>query len=145
MNQVQGPPDVKITWCTSWTDIELLARANNRLVYAMNTCWWKIGDPIYSHPGSGLPCGPRGEVLLETDDPQGFLNAAKNSVAHYGDYGLGVLLIAYHGNIVVPSSGYPTSLENWEQYAAALRELNMFGDVRKDLVKAGLRHSWICN
>ena len=96
--------------------IKALAQHANRLVYAMNTCWWKIGNPIYRHPDGGiLPCGPRGEMLLETDNPLGFIAAAENSVDHYGKHGLRAFVAAYHGNLIA-DNGNPTSLKTWQEY-----------------------------
>jgi hypothetical protein len=70
----------------SLNDIKTLAARSNRLVYAFNTCWWKVGDPIYSK--NGLPCGPRGEMLLETDDPISFIKSAEEFPRFYGKHGI---------------------------------------------------------
>lgn len=107
---------MKLTNTMSLAQIKALAQQSNRLVYAMSTCWWKIGNPIYrtlgEHP---LPCGPRGEMLLETDDPIGFIAAAENSEGHYGKHGLKAFVASYHGNLVT-DDGKPTSFNTWQEY-----------------------------
>lgn len=95
----------------------ILARAvrSSRLVYGSNTCWWKLGDPVYNHREARLPCGPRGEMLLETDKPVDFLKAAEANPSHYGKHGLDAFIAAYHG-FVTTDDGRPTSLDSWDAY-----------------------------
>jgi len=100
----------------SLKDLKALAKQSNRLVYAMNTCWWKIGGPIYSHLDCNLPCGPRSEMLLEMDNPLEFIELAEKNPEHYGKYGLDAFVAAYHGNVIVAKTGLPTSLESWDKY-----------------------------
>ncbi len=88
------------------------ARRCNRLVYAFRTTWWKLGDPPYSK--NGFPCGPRGELLMETYNPQGFIEQAESNPSFYGKHGLDAFVAAYHGNIIVAESNFPTSLERWD-------------------------------
>lgn len=106
---------MKIQYNITWLEIQLLASSTNRMVYAMNSCWWKVGNPCYALAEKGLPCGPRSEVLLETEDPSSFLKAAQNGIAHYGKWGLCALFTAYHGNVLT-DGGLPTSLNEWYQY-----------------------------
>jgi hypothetical protein len=98
---------------TTLEEIKNVAVDSSRLVYGFNTCWWKIGDPVYSRVG--MPCGPRGEMLLETDDPITFLAIAMANPGHYGKHGLDAFVAAYHGNLVT-EDGHPTSLESWDEY-----------------------------
>jgi len=108
--------------------IKLLAKGANRLVYAVQTCWWKIGDPIYKHPATNLPCGPRGEMLLETGNPTGFIELAEKNPEHYGRHGLRAFVTAYHGNVVTKKGKLPTSLVGWERYNDLLdKELSTEG------------------
>lgn len=93
-----------------------------RIYYGANTCWW-THDP--QHLGttttSGLPCDPRGGVLFETDDVEGFLKAAEDNAAHYGRHGLRAFVAAHHLNCILSFSGCrPWCSPNWEDYNAAL-------------------------
>ena len=110
----------KLTHTMNLEQIKAIAKEYDRLVYGVNTCWWKIGDPIYKHEND-LPCGPRGEVLLETDDPVGFMEAAFKNPGHYGKYGLDAFVAAYHGNVIT-IDGKPTSFETWDKYNELLYE-----------------------
>lgn len=112
---------IRLTNARSLGQIKVLAAQSNRLVYGFSACWWKVGDPVYSHDESGLPCGPRGEMLLETDDPMSFIAAAEANPAHYGKHGLDAFVAAYHGNTVT-ETGLPTSLETWDEYNKLLDE-----------------------
>jgi len=107
-----------LNWFMGFEALKAAAKSYNRLVYGFNTCWWKLGDPIYTHK-SGLPCGPRGEVLLETDDPMGFIEAAEKNPDHYGRHGLKAFAAAYHGNVRT-EDGKPTSFDSWDKYNALI-------------------------
>lgn len=104
----------KLTFIMNLEQLKEIAKKYNRLVYGCQTCWWKIGSPIYKHEND-LPCGPRGEVLLETDDPVGFIAEALKNPGHYGRNGLDAFVAAYHGNARTVD-GKPTSFETWDKY-----------------------------
>lgn len=105
----------KIVESRTLAQIKALAKMSNRLVYGMQSCWWKVGSLIYTHHIGSLPCGPSGEMLLETDNPMGFIAAAENSVDHYGKHGLKAFVAAYHGNLL-DDNGTPTSFKTWQEY-----------------------------
>jgi len=115
----------ELTHKTSLEDIKAIAKHSDRLVYAAQTCWWKIGDPVYTLPSNtsavGLPCGPRREMLLETDNPLEFIEAAEKNPDHYGKHGLDAFVAAYHGNVVT-RDGRPTSFEGWDKYNELIDE-----------------------
>ena len=114
----------KLTNKTSLNEIKALAEVSDRLVYGFQTCWWKIGNPVYTIPGSHcLPCGPRSEVLLETDNPVKFIEAAEQNPGHYGKHGLDAFVAAYHGNVVVEETGFPTSFNTWNKYNDLLDQI----------------------
>jgi len=113
---------LRLTQFTSLETVKELALRSNRLVYGLQTCWWKIGDPCYELPSSGLPCGPRGEILLETDDPIAFIQQAEQNPNHYGKHGINAFMAAYHGNLIT-EKGLPTSLETWDMYNDLIDEL----------------------
>ena len=110
----------KLTHTMGLEQLKEIAKKYNRLVYGFNTCWWKIGDPIYKD-SNDLPCGPRGEVLLETDDPVGFIEAAEKNPDHYGKHKLEAFVAAYHGNVRTVD-GKPTSFETWDKYNELIDE-----------------------
>jgi hypothetical protein len=58
-----------------------IERYNIRIIYyAAQTCWWTISaQDLYKHPKSGLPCDPRGGMLLECHDPIDFLDQAEKN------------------------------------------------------------------
>ena len=105
--------------------IKRLAGRSGRLVYAISSCWWFIGDPPYRHR-SGLPCGPRGEMLMETDKPLDFINAAEENPEFYGKRGLRTFVAAYHGNVRVAETDLPTSLKTWEEYSDLIKERDSY-------------------
>lgn len=101
--------------------IETLAKLEptRRVVYGVNTCWWKDGDPVYRTPENGklppLPCDPRGGMLFECNDLKGFLENAKKNESHYGKHGMKAFMAAYHGNVTT-MDGKPTCFQRWEEY-----------------------------
>ena len=72
-----------------------------------------------------LPSDPRGSVLFETDDVQGFLNKAAENPAHYGRHGLRAFMAAHHSNCQRGlEDARPWSAESWDEYNAALDRLD---------------------
>jgi len=71
----------------------------------------------------GLPCGPRGEVLYQTDDVEGFLSSAEQNPQHYGRHGLEAFMAAHHLNCAVDATTRrPWSFESWDDYNRILDE-----------------------
>ena len=72
-----------------------------------------------------LPCDPRGSVLFQTEDVQGFLNAAASNPQHYGKHGLRAFMAAHHSNAQLSlTDPRPWSAESWDEYNAALDRLD---------------------
>lgn len=97
-----------------------------KIYYAANTCWW-THDPAHLGvlEGSGLPCDPRGSLLLETDDVQGFLNAAATNPEYYGRHGLRAFMAAHHQNCQLSlTNPRPWSEPMWDEYNDALDRLD---------------------
>lgn len=85
--------------------------------YAMRTCWW--GMKTYRCERHSLPCGPRGECLMMSDDVAAFILRARENPEHYGRHGIAAFEAALDGN-VIDCNGRPWSLESWEQYNALI-------------------------
>jgi hypothetical protein len=83
--------------------------------YAVHTCWWGF-DTYYSISGNarGLPCDPRGSVLMQGPADK-FIEAAEKNPDHYGEHKLLAFAAAFHGNVLT-LTGKPTSFEGWVSY-----------------------------
>lgn len=94
------------------------------IFYSVVTCWWTHNERhLCRHPDSGLPCDPRGGVLLQTDKPGEFLQAAKDNPEHYGKHGLRAFMAAHHLNCVVSETDMRSScLRTWEEYNELINE-----------------------
>jgi hypothetical protein len=111
--------EMRIIITHTFDDLLQLAQEAKKVIYGFNTCWWKFDNPPYQHPNSNLPCGPRGEMLLEMHEPLQFLTSAANMAHHYGRHGLTALIAAYHGHLLTDMDR-PTSFESWEAYNEVL-------------------------
>ena len=104
---------------------EIRASKPKKIFYGALTCWW-THDPAHlsntrDFPGmrGDLPCDPRGGMLFETNDVEGFLKAAEDGATHYGEYGILTFLAAHHLNCV-DTDGNHWSYSSWEPYTALL-------------------------
>ena len=95
-------------------------RADNpeTIYYGVNTCWW-THRPEYLYREGGLPCDPRGGMLMQTDDPEAFLKAAEDNPEAYGKHGITAFEAALMGNVTAPN-GRPTCYKTWDEYNAAI-------------------------
>lgn len=108
---------------TSLDNVKKIAARSGIIVYAVHTCWWTASwNDVYKLPELGVPCDPRGSVLMQTDKPDQFIAAAEANPDHYGKYGLQAFMAAYHGNVRVADNHKPTSLEGWEAYNKLIDE-----------------------
>jgi hypothetical protein len=112
---VKGMVMLRVKIETTWDQIESLALVSNKLIFAITSGYWKIGNHVYVQKESKTPCGPRRETLISIHNPFTFLERAKNSIQSYGKWGLGVLLVSYHGNMV-KENGFPSSMDTWDNY-----------------------------
>lgn len=90
----------------------------SKIYYGANTCWW-TDDPrhLCRHPESGLPCDPRGGMLFETTDVEGFLARAEANPDFYGRHGLRAFMAAHHLNCVVSKEdARSTCFRIWDEY-----------------------------
>lgn len=93
------------------------------IFYSVNTCWW-THDPrhLCRHP-TGLPCDPRGGMLMQTDKPERFLASAAKNPTHYGRHGLRAFEAAHHENVQVSESDVrATCFKEWEDYNRLIDE-----------------------
>lgn len=111
------------------TSLEDVRAANpTRIWYSVNTCWWTHrAEDLHQHRDSGLPCDPRGGMLLMTDegDAEKFLKSAEDAAAagHYGRHGMRAFMAAHRDNCIVSvEDGRHTCLEAWPQYNDLLDE-----------------------
>lgn len=114
---------IKIVENITLTDIK--ATRPDMIFYGATTCWW-THDP--SHLGTnagGLPCDPRGGVLFQTEDVEGFLRAAEQNPGHYGRHGLRTFLAAHHLNCQrSEDDSKPWCMRTWDEYNQALDALD---------------------
>lgn len=105
------------------------------IYYAVSSCWWTHnaedldrlpgGKLTINRPGGGeeeiespgLPCDPRGSVLMQTDKPEEFLAAAKKNPSHYGRHGLDAFMAAHHDNCYLSRRDQRHwSFAGWDEY-----------------------------
>lgn len=124
--------EIAIAFYTKWEDImeQINTDPEAHLVYSATTCYWKIGGPVYRKRDVDLPCGPRGEMLMEMDRAKDFIDAAIDNADYHGKYGLVALMAAYHGNLIVVSTGRPTSFGRWSQYEHILNNMSNLPEIK---------------
>lgn len=105
---------------------ELRARKPKMILYGANTAWWiadvdldRLNGKYDTGGDQGIPCDPRGGVLFQTDDIDGFLTAALSDPTHYGPHGAEAFILAYHGNVLT-DEGKATCFEGWTTYSELL-------------------------
>lgn len=109
------------------------------IFYAVHTCWWthkaedlsrlppqefklhQPGGEDKTIKSEGLPCDPRGSVLLQTDKPEDFIEEAKKYPSYYGKHGLDAFMAAHHDNCYL-SRRDPRhwSFRGWDAYNEAI-------------------------
>ena len=98
--------------------LDELKRANPETIwYSVTTCWWTHrSSDLRSRPDNGLPCDPRGGVLMMGPAAEFLANAEANP-AHYGKYGLDAFMASHNDNCVVsPTDSRNTCLRSWQEY-----------------------------
>lgn len=111
----------------------------SRIYYAMHTCWWAFrASDLYKLQSSGLPCDPRGSVLMmsQEGDFEGFLQAAEANPSHYGKHGLRAFEAALHGNVTT-RDGRPTSFRTWDAYNELLDRYDFEIQAIRKKIEAG--------
>ncbi len=95
-----------------------------KIYYAVNSCWWTHrAEDLATRTDNGLPCGPRGSVLMETGDVEGFLALAEDNPEHYGKHGSDAFMAAHQDNCVLRGTEKPWSAQGWQAYNDALDRL----------------------
>lgn len=116
-----------------------------KIYYGANTCWWthRASDLRSTRPATmtiggravkvgPLPCDPRGGMLLETDDVEGFLRAAEKAAEQtpcpYGKHRLLAFMAAHNDNCVVSATDHRnTCFASWDDYNRLLDEADRAG------------------
>lgn len=103
---------------------EWAAMPGQQFVYAVSSPWWSLWDDDWMpYRNGGLPCDPRGSMLMQGDAAK-FLVSADANPEHYGRHGIAALVAAFHSNVEVltrDGRGWrPTSLDSWDDYNALL-------------------------
>lgn len=96
------------------------------IYYGMNTCWWghdsdHLGFLPTPFSGSlgGLPCDPRGGVLLQTENWRHWLSASRAKHQAESRFGLARLMAAHHTNSFL-NTGMRWCEPSWDRYDEAL-------------------------
>ena len=101
-----------------------------KIYYGVVSCWWThCASDLCRNLGTGTICDPRGGVVQETSDVEGFLKAAEAGVGHklYGLYGLRTFEAAHHRNCVVaPDDLRSTCFQTWREYQEAIARTDAF-------------------
>lgn len=101
------------------------------IYYGARTCWWThdaahLGKtpplPENFRPkgatsdfGAGIPCDPRGGVLFQTEDVEGFLSQAENNASKYGENGIAAFIASHHLNCKT-NKGDHTCFTSFQEY-----------------------------
>ena len=77
--------------------LEQVKDANAETIYyGYHTCWWTHRRTDLRVLPNGLPCDPRGGVLMEGDAKAFLANAERNALAsHYGRHGMDAFMAAH--------------------------------------------------
>ena len=104
--------------------LEQVKDANPSIIYyGVKTCWWTHRAQDLRVLPNGLPCDPRGGVLMQ-GDAKGFLANAERQAPHYGRHGIEAFMAAHNDNCVVsPTDTRPTCLQSWDAYNDLLDRL----------------------
>lgn len=103
----------------------ILAENTKIIYYSIGTCWWTMNPrDLYRHPECGLPCDPRGGMLMECHEPLDFLTQAEQNPEHYGKHGIKAFMAAYHGGVRIKASGLPTCFDGWDKYNELIDEFD---------------------
>jgi len=93
--------------------IKTLLKDFETMYSAIHTTWWTL-NPCDLYDIDGLPCDPRRSPLLQSESSMVF-NAILEDPNAFGEFGLSAFAAAYHGNIIISSNKYPTSLDTWDE------------------------------
>ena len=95
---------------------EIKHAAPETIWYSVHTCWWTHRSTDLRKLPNGLPCDPRGGVLM-MDEGQSFLTSAEANPDHYGKHGLAAFIASHNDNCVVSSDDHRnTCLRSWQEY-----------------------------
>lgn len=108
-------------------EAELRAAKPGRIWWSVVTCWWTHRESdVRSRSDNGMPCDPRGGVLMmvEGQGATDFIAAARANPAHYGQYGIAAFMAAHNANCEIrykrPRIIVPWAMRTWDEYNAAI-------------------------
>jgi hypothetical protein len=116
-----------IRWKTTLEQIR--ADKPKTIFYGMNTCWWThraedLGRIFSGNKPAPIPCDPRGGVLLQTEDIEGFFTAATLGASHYGRHGIAAFVAAHNDNCIRSlEDPSPWCFVNWNEYNDAIDKM----------------------
>ena len=95
------------------------AESPGTIWWSVSTCWWTHRAEDLCNWGdspTGLPCDPRGGMLM-MGDASGFLANAEANPSFYGSHGLDAFIAAHNDNCVVSLADRRTAcLRTWQEY-----------------------------
>lgn len=127
MSQVNGLYTLNTS--VTFNDLKKLAHLVDKVFYGAYTCWWTLDPHHLRSAPSGLPCGPRGEILYEANDPLGFLAKSQEQPHRYGKHGMRSFTLAYHGHVM--RDGKLWSFRNWQAYDRLLSGIEVGTELEK--------------
>ena len=109
---------------TNAITLEQVREAKPEMIfYGALTCWWTHDPAHLGRLDNGIPCDPRGGVLMQTHKPEEFLMSAEEHPEHYGKHGLEAFMASHHLNCVLSAFDHtPTCFEGWDEYNRILDE-----------------------
>ena len=116
------------------TMFESFRPASNMCFYAARTTWWTTdAEDLYSLP-TGLPCDPRGSVLLQGETVTFLSTAMEDAGRRYGKHGLRAFMATHHGVIVIERDGVPVpwSVQSWDEVNRLLDAFDLVNAARAD-------------
>lgn len=91
------------------------------IFYGANTCWWTHDPNHLNTLRTSIPTDPRGGVLFQTEDAEGFLRNAIANTQYYGKHGLRAFIAAHHQNCVISlDDPRPWCESEWQAYNDAI-------------------------
>jgi len=101
---------------------EVKAAKPETIFYGVMTPWWThTPDHLGMLPPTGIPCDPRGGVLMQAEGDAFLKHVDDQRASVYGKYGHLAFMAAHHLNCVVSQDDLrSTCLDSWDEYNDAI-------------------------